>query len=139
MHAVCIDSQEKATRFGGKVAVSDIRAIDELTQDEYTLEGILHLNNIEEDDIPVVIWAPAYYVQKRSDKRLIRLRCGLYTTRNHKTKQLYVAGAIRDEKLYVVVESSPDKVRDISKLSPVRVTNITGAHRVLRKKFFPQS
>ena len=138
MHAVCIDTQQKATRFGGTVAAKDLRAIEALSKEEYTLKGLLHLNNIEKDDIPVVIWAPEYYVRKFSDKRLVKLRCGLYTTRNNQTKQLYIAGAIRDEELYVVVEPAPEKLRDCGALAPVRVTNITGALRILQKKFFPK-
>jgi len=138
MHAVCIDTQKKATRFGDTVAAADIRAIEKLSKEEYTLKGVLHLNNIEKSDTPVVIWAPAYYVKKFSDKRLVQLRCGLYTTRTNKTKQLYLAGAIRDDELYVVVEAAPDNLRDCGAVAPVRVTNITGALRIIQKKFFPK-
>ena len=74
---------------------------------------------------------------KRGEGRPVKLELGTFKTRNGRFRQLYLAGIIREGKLFVVVEAANDKVKDLHPLAPMRVVSIGAAYKLMKSKFFP--
>lgn len=136
MFAIELMNAKKETKFGDRVETKKLVAAEELTLKTYKLQGVEHVNNIKETDVPVMLKSICYHVVKRGEGRPIKLNTGTFKTRDGRFRQLYLAGIIREGKLYVVVEAASETVKDIHPLAPLRVVSIGAANRLMKNKFF---